>query len=131
MRRKKQITWSAPDDRRTEVIQKRRELMKLPTYVPEPELSPPDRWDKIAIGTAVKFRVPLTPRVVPGRPLPMLQLQYDDAGPAGPVLGIYTGMTPVKMLKTSTAEVVERLYRTFFFDGKLCILHDPNMVEAL
>ena len=130
MRRKKQITWTAPDERRSEVVQKRRELMKLPPYIAEPELSPPSRWDNIAVGTAVRFTVPLRPIVVTGRPLPMLQLRYAD-DPSAPVVGVFTGMTPVKMLKTSTAEVVERLYRTFFYDGKLCILHDPNLVEAL
>jgi len=130
MRRKKQITWTAPDERRSEVVQKRRELMKLPPYIAEPELSPPSRWDNITVGTAVRFTVPLRPIVVTGRPLPMLQLRYAD-DPSAPVVGVFTGMTPVKMLKTSTAEVVERLYRTFFYDGKLCILHDPNLVEAL
>jgi hypothetical protein len=130
MRRKKQITWASPGERRAEVVQKRTELMKLPAYIPEPELSPPDRWDKITVGSAVRFKVPLTPNEVPGRPLRMLQLSYVDSSSA-PVLGIYMGVTPVKMRKLTTAEVVERLYRTFFFDGKVCLLHDPNLVEAL
>lgn len=126
---RKRITWKKDPAGAEAKKTKREELASLPLYVPEPPVSPPDRWDTISVGSAVKFTEPLVPYSTYNRVLPVLTPGSLDEH--SHIWGVYVGMTPVKMARSQTSEVVERMYRTFLVGSTLCVIHNPNLVEAM